>query len=101
MYARRRVGFLFAGLLLVGAQGVSFAFQVSSTSPTRHTFAPPATTIAVTFDQPLLTSSITAASFRVFGKATGRVSGTIAFSNGQGPAGLSVSARPGTGAGTR
>ena len=56
--------------------------QVVSTSPPRHTFAPAGTAIAITFDQPLLTSSITAASFRVFGRATGPASGAIVFSNG-------------------
>src|SRR6266446_6836004 len=92
---------LVVGLSLVLGSGAARAAapQVVSTRPACHTFAPAGTTVAVTFDQPLLTSSITAASFRVFGRATGPASGTIAFSNGQGPAGLSVSARPGTGAG--
>jgi hypothetical protein len=84
MHARRWVRLsLMAVALLVGAPTASRgALQVVSTTPVRHTFAPAATTISITFDQPLLTSSVTASSFRVFGKATGPVAGTIAFSNG-------------------
>ena len=58
-------------LLVIAAPGTGAAgLQVLSTSPARHTFAPATTTIAVTFDQPVMRSSITSSSFRVFGKAT-------------------------------
>src|SRR5262249_9052818 len=56
--------------------------NVVSTVPVRHTFAPSDTTISVTFDQALQTSSINSSSFRVFGRSTGTATGTIAFSNG-------------------
>ena len=69
-------------LLLAAPTTGAAALQVVSTSPVRHTFAPAGTTIAITFDQPLMPSSITQSSFRVFGKATGPVAGSIAFSNG-------------------
>src|SRR2546422_5857676 len=84
MPARRPVTrFAIALVLLLGAPTTGAgALQVVSTSPVRHTFAPAGTTIAITFDQPLMLSSITASSFRVFGKATGSVAGSIAFSNG-------------------
>jgi len=56
--------------------------NVVSTVPVRHTFAPADTTISVTFDQALQTSSIDSSSFRVFGRSTGTTTGTIAFSDG-------------------
>ena len=75
--------FAFATVLeSVAATALAANLQVVSTSPVRHTMAPAGTTIAVTFDQPLLTSSITATSFRVFGRQTGPAAGALAFSNG-------------------
>src|SRR4029453_7704465 len=75
-------------LLVVGAALLVSAVvhgaqpHVVSTSPVRNTMAPATTAISITFDEPLLTSSITSSSFRVFGRASGTASGTIAFSNG-------------------
>ena len=75
-------------LLVVGAALLVSAVvhgaqpDVVSTSPVRNTMAPATTAISITFDEPLLTSSITSSSFRVFGRASGTASGTIAFSNG-------------------
>jgi hypothetical protein len=46
----------------------------------RHTFAPAGTAISITFDQPLLTSSIDSSSLRVFGRSTGTATGAVAFS---------------------
>jgi len=69
-------------LSLCAATGHAADLRVVSTSPARHTLAPAGTAIAVTFDQPLLTSSITSASFRVFGRATGSARGAVTFANG-------------------
>jgi hypothetical protein len=55
--------------------------HVVATTPVRHAFAPASTAIAITFDQPLLPSSITSASLRVFGRSTGPVSGAFVLSN--------------------
>jgi len=56
--------------------------HVVATSPVRQTFAPASTTISITFEQALLPASITSASLRVFGRASGTVSGAVSFSNG-------------------
>jgi hypothetical protein len=55
--------------------------HVVSTSPVRLSFAPTATAVSITFDQTLLQSSVTHASFRVFGRASGTKTGTLTFSN--------------------
>ncbi len=44
--------------------------------------APVGSTVAVTFDRPLLTSSVTSSSLRVFGRSSGAVAGSFTFSNG-------------------
>src|SRR5689334_21645093 len=56
--------------------------NVVSTSPVRHTMAPAATAVSITFDQAIVQSSVTHASFRVFGRASGTVIGPFTFSNG-------------------
>src|SRR5262245_33178742 len=76
-----------SSILLVASSALAAQPNVLSTSPVRHTMAPANTAISITFDQPLLQSSITAASFRVFGRASGShtagsPTGTIPFSNG-------------------
>src|SRR5262245_11150896 len=77
----RRVVIAALAAAALGSSGVRAAdLQVVSTAPVRHTMAPAGPTIAITFDQPLLHSSITSSSFRVFGKATGPVTGSITFS---------------------
>ncbi len=55
--------------------------HVVATSPVRLSFAPVATVVSITFDQALLQSSVTHASFRVFGRASGTKMGTFTFSN--------------------
>ena len=55
--------------------------HVASTAPPRLSFAAAATTVAITFDQPLLPASITSSSVRVFGRATGTASGPLVLSN--------------------
>ena len=68
--------------LLLSARAGAANLQVVSTAPAQNRFAPAGTTIAITFDQPLLTSSVTSSSVRVFGRQTGPASGPIVFSNG-------------------
>jgi hypothetical protein len=74
----------FAVLLATSFVPAAFAAQpdVVSTTPVRNTMAPANTTISITFDEPLLTSSITTSSLRVFGRSTGTATGSVAFSNG-------------------
>lgn len=81
MVAGRIAVFSLAVALLLPARARAADLQVVSTVPAQNRFAPAGTTIAITFDQPLLTSSVTSASFRVFGRQTGPVSGPIVFSN--------------------
>jgi hypothetical protein len=82
MFARRITIASLAAALLLPVEVRAADLQVASTTPVRNTFAPAGTTISVTFDQPLLTSSVTSSSFRVFARQTGPVSGPIVFSNG-------------------
>ncbi|HKQ56788.1 MAG TPA: FG-GAP-like repeat-containing protein [Candidatus Eisenbacteria bacterium] len=56
--------------------------QVTGTTPSRNVMANVTSQVSVTFDRPLLTSSVTSASFRVFGRWSGNVPGALAFSNG-------------------
>ena len=77
------VGFALVQTLVLGTHAARAAnLQVVSTSPARNSFAPAGTVVAITFDQPLLHSSITASSFRLLGRASGPTHGTTAFSNG-------------------
>lgn len=55
--------------------------QVVATNPASNAMAPSTTTISITFDLPLLPSSVTASNLRVFGKQTGRKTGPITFSD--------------------
>ena len=59
--------------LLVGLTGTAAAFQVTALSPTRLGIAPRTTTVTITFDGAVVPASITASSFRVFGKQSGVV----------------------------
>jgi hypothetical protein len=84
-----RIGALvFTGLLsavtLPGVErGVGAELQVVSTSPARHQgHVPRGTSVSVTFDQPLQTSTITGDTFRVAGRWSGLAAGTVSFSNG-------------------
>jgi len=57
--------------------------QVASTSPLRHRAGVPwNTTVSVTFDRPLQTSTVNSSSFRVVGRWSGRADGILSFSNG-------------------
>src|SRR5262245_46511143 len=71
-----------AAVLLATSAAIAAQPDVSSTNPVRHTMAPANTTVSVTFDEPILHSSVTPSSFRVFGRASGTVvGGSFAFSN--------------------
>ena len=72
-----------AGVFLAAAPAAAAPPVVLSTSPTSNSLsAPAATPISVTFDQALMTSSVTAQTLHVFGKQTGKSTGTLSFSNG-------------------
>ncbi|HXJ33498.1 MAG TPA: FG-GAP-like repeat-containing protein [Candidatus Eisenbacteria bacterium] len=77
----RRVSLLVVAGSLVARLAAASEPVVVSTNPVRHTFAPAGTTIAITFDQAILPSSIDSASVRVFGRATGTAAGSFALSN--------------------
>jgi hypothetical protein len=56
--------------------------EVTAMNPARGSTASVAASISITFDRALLTASIDASSFRVFGRQSGTASGSYAFSNG-------------------
>jgi len=56
--------------------------QVTSVNPSRNTFVPVTSSVAVTFDRAVQTSSITPLSFRVFGRWSGPATGSFSFSGG-------------------
>jgi hypothetical protein len=67
--------------LLVAARADALA--VVSTTPASNTNnVARNSTVVVQFDRPLLTASITATSFRVWGQSSGPAAGTISYSNG-------------------
>jgi FG-GAP-like repeat/Bacterial Ig-like domain len=67
--------------LSLTATGAHAQMQVIGTSPQRNVMAAVGSTVSITFDRPLQTSSVNAASFRVFGRSSGNVPGTRTFSN--------------------
>jgi FG-GAP-like repeat/Bacterial Ig-like domain len=76
----RRTAFVTAALLVTTAAWAA-APAIVFTTPARNAQAAGTTTISMTFDQPLLPASVTASSFRVFGKQTGTATGPVTFSN--------------------
>jgi uncharacterized repeat protein (TIGR01451 family) len=80
------------GLLARGALGALFmlatpmparAIAVSATTPTGNAnHASRSTAVAITFDGPLDTSTITSSTFRIWGTQSGSAAGTTAYSNG-------------------
>src|SRR5262249_42295852 len=58
-----------------------FGLEVRAHSPASQAHAPVNTPISFTFDHPLRRSTIDSASFRVFGRESGPMQGTFAFSN--------------------
>ena len=66
------------GVLL--ATGPAIAISVVSLSPSRLGVAPRSAAVTITFDRAVDHSSITADSFRVFGKQSGTASGPFTFS---------------------
>jgi len=65
-------------VLPIGAAG---QLQVVSTAPALNATAATSTTVQIEFDRPLNTATVTADSFRVFGRWSGPATGTLAFSN--------------------
>ncbi len=87
MSPSRRFFSLAPALLLLGlvlaSPALAGTLTVTSTTPARNANnVSTSTTIALTFNLPLQTSSITASSFRVWGKWSGPRSGAFAFTNG-------------------
>jgi hypothetical protein len=79
----RSFGLVFAAATIALLPGPSIAqLQVATTFPSRNTMANVTTPVSITFDRPLLTTSVTPASFRVFGRWSGNVPGVVSFTNG-------------------
>jgi hypothetical protein len=79
---RRRLARALFGLLCL-APMLAHALAVVSHSPTRNALNQSRSpTIAVQFDRPVLTTSVTPATFRVFGRSGGPLPGDITYSNG-------------------
>jgi hypothetical protein len=72
---------LIAAFVLGSAGALAAPPVVVSTSPVANSMAPADTPIAITFDQALLTTTVTASTLRVFAKQTGKSTGSLAFSN--------------------
>ncbi len=66
--------------LLAPRAGFAVPLAVVSTSPARLEVVARNSAVTITFDRPVLPASVTAASFRVFGKQSGRASGLLTFS---------------------
>jgi VCBS repeat protein/Big-like domain-containing protein len=79
MSVRSTLALLVTTVLAVAAHAAEP--HVVSTSPVRLAVAPATTAVSITFDQALLTSSVTPSSFRVFGRSSGTKSGTLTFSD--------------------
>jgi hypothetical protein len=79
MRARLPIVMLVTAVLSVAAHAAEP--HVVSTSPVRLAVAPTTTAVSITFDQALLTSSVTPSTFRVFGRSSGTKTGTLTFSD--------------------
>ncbi|HEX4955737.1 MAG TPA: FG-GAP-like repeat-containing protein [Thermoanaerobaculia bacterium] len=69
-------------LFTIAAPALAGTLTVVSTNPPRHTMAAKATTLSVTFDRAVNPATVTAGSFRAYGRWSGPVSGAFVFSNG-------------------
>ena len=79
---RSAIGASVVAIILGAVAAPAADLQVVSTDPPRNLAAAPTTTVSITFDRAVQTSSITADTFRVFGRTTGTASGPLTFSNG-------------------
>ena len=79
-----RLVFIAATVCTLLAPRAVFAapLAVVSTSPARLEAVAKNSVVTITFDRPVLPASVTATSFRVFGKQSGVVMGPFTFSNG-------------------
>jgi hypothetical protein len=68
--------------LSMAAPGLAAGLQVVGLDPPRNRSAAVTTRVSVTFDRAVLQSSITPATFRVFGRRSGTASGTYLFLDG-------------------
>src|SRR5262245_61789651 len=68
--------------MLAGGSAWAIAVDPSGSSPARLGIAARNATVTVTFDTAVDRASVTASSFRVFGKQSGTKTGAISFSNG-------------------
>ena len=83
MPAARSLPLSAALVAALAASAAAGELQVVATDPPRHAGTVAAgTAIAITFDRPLAQPSITAASFRAFGRSSGTVTGAFGFSGG-------------------
>ncbi len=82
-FAPLHAALLTAFLVLGGADvGGAAPLQVVGVSPTRNAMASAASVVRVDFDQAVDPATISAATFRVFGRGTGTASGALTLSNG-------------------
>jgi len=78
-----RLPLLVSSLALFAAGAPAAELLVVSTSPTRNVNnAPREAAVSITFDRALNRATLTPNSLRVFGRSSGTVQGTFAFSNG-------------------
>src|SRR5215475_7223955 len=68
--------------LLATRASTATPLQVVGVDPARLATAPRSSAVTVTFDRAVLPASVTAASFRVFGKQSGAAQGPMTLSNG-------------------
>ncbi len=81
MHTRFPLALAVVAVLLQAPAARAVEPHVVATSPVRLSFAPPSTAVSITFDQALLPSSVTHASLRVFGRASGTKTGLLTFSD--------------------
>ena len=78
---RCRLVLMTFAVLLVTAVASAAPLQVVGVSPGRLSTAAATSAVTITFDRAVLPASVTAASFRVFGKQSGVATGPVTFSN--------------------
>ncbi len=68
-------------MVLCNVTAAAAQMQVVSTSPSNNATAATTDSVSVTFDRAVNTGTVTAATFRVFGRVSGTKSGVFTFSN--------------------
>lgn len=77
-----RIGLLLVAPLLAPAAALAVDLEVLNVSPPLNGMGSPFAGVRVTFDRPVLAGSITPATFRVFGKYSGKADGSFAVVDG-------------------